>query len=232
MIRAAFGLILVSLVMVVPAWAQSGTGVSAALVGDIVRHNGESGNVFSGGSRDGEELGFSLRLDQALGTRWGVELEYVRGGEIESESNVIPFLPAEALTSLTSSSFSFVSSSVSSSLIFPRQTRTTVRDRLSTVSTLAWYRQPIGERTSLVYSAGIAFGIAQSEATFTIVGLPNQNTIPATTSKYTSYSVNPIVGVDARIAMTDHASIVPGVRVIGGNGGIIIRPSVGLRWQF
>lgn len=228
MMRAACGLLLVSVMMVAPAWAQSETGVSAALVGDIIRHSG-SGDVFGSGSRDGEELGFSLRLDRALGTRWGVELEYVRGGEIESESNLFPALPTELLTSLTSASFSFSSSS---SLIFPRQSRTTVRDRLSTVSSLAWYRQAVGGRTSLVYSAGIAFGIAESEATFTFIGLPNQNTIPPTTSKYTSYSVNPIVGVDARISMTEHAALVPGLRVVGGNGAIIIRPSVGLRWQF
>jgi hypothetical protein len=230
MMRAAFGLLLVSVMMVAPAWAQSETGVSAALVGDIIRHSG-SRDVFGAGSRDGEELGFSLRLDRALGTRWGVELEYVRGGEIESESSLFPALATElgALTSLTSSSFSFVSSS---SLILPRQSRSTVRDRLSTVSSLAWYRQAVGGRTSLVYSAGVAFGIAESEVTYSFIGLPTQNTIPPTTSKYTSYSVNPIVGVDARISMTEHAALVPGLRVVGGNGAIIIRPSVGLRWQF
>lgn len=230
MVRTAFGLLVVSLMMVAPAWAQSGTGVSVALVGDIVRHDGASGDVFGGGSRDGEALGFSLRLDRALGARWGVELEYLRGGEIESESRVVPLPTAELLTSLSSTAaFSFVSSS---SLIFPRESRTIVSDRLSTISTLLWYRQSVGERTSLVYSAGMAFGIGRTESTYTILGLPDQNTIAPITSEYTSYSVNPLVGIDARIAMTEHAALVPGVRLLGANGGIIMRPSIGLRWQF
>lgn len=223
--RAAFGLLFVCLMMVAPAWAQSGTGVSAALVGDIVRHDGVSGDVITGGSRGGEALGFSLRLDRALGARWGVELEYLRGGEIESESRVIPLPAAELLSSVSS----FVPSSP---LIFPRGSRTIVKDRLSTVSTLLWYRQFVGERTSLVYSAGMAFGIGRTESTYTILGLPNQNTIPPITNEYTSYSINPIVGLDARISMTEHAALVPGVRLLGANGAIIIRPAVGLRWQF
>lgn len=236
--RAAFGVLLVSLAMVTPAWAQSGTGVSVALVGDIARYNGsDTDPAFIGGdrSRDGEALGFSLRVDRALGSRWGVELEYVRGGEMESESRVIPLPLAEfQFTSRVSpslpSSISAIFSPISS--ILPRESRTTVRSRLSQVSTLAWYRQSVGERTSLVYSAGIGFGIGESESTFVYIGLPNQSTIPAYTTEYTSYTVNPIVGFDARIAMTDHASLVPGVRVVGADGGIIVRPSVGLRWEF
>ncbi|MQA92791.1 MAG: hypothetical protein GEU90_21645 [Gemmatimonas sp.] len=232
MMRAAFGVLVVLVAMVSPAWAQSGTGVSVALVGDITRYDGSDTEFDRLGdrSRDGEALGFSLRLDRALGSRWGVELEYVRGGEIESESRVFPVLPAELITSLGELSSSFLSSS---SIIFPPpETRSTLKTRLSTVSTLAWFRQSVGDRTSLVYSAGIGFGIGQTESTFAYIGLPNQSTLPAVTSKYTSYSVNPIVGLDARISMTEHASLVPGVRVIGADGGIIVRPSVGLRWEF
>lgn len=227
--RAAFGSCLVSLLMVAPAWAQLGTGASVALVGDIARYDHASGDIF-GGSRDSEALGFALRLDRALGTRWGVELEYVRGGETEFESRVTPLPFPELLQSQSSPSFTVVSSS---SLIFPpRETRTTVRSRASSVSTLAWYRQSVGARTSLVYSAGLAFGIGHTESTYTYIAFPNQNTLPPIVSEYTSYVINPVVGVDARIAMTEHASIVPGIRVLGADGGIRIRPSVGLRWQF
>lgn len=239
--RSACGFLLVILAMVSPAWAQSGTGVSVSLVGDIARYNGSDTDPdFVGGgdrSRDGEALGFSLRVDRALGSRWGVELEYVRGGEMESESRIIP-LPAAEFTRLSATLVPSlvgsinIPSSLSSLSFLPRESRTTVKSRFSQVSTLAWFRQSIGERTSLVYSAGIGFGIGESESTFVYIGLPNQSTIPAFTTEYTSYTVNPIVGFDARIAMTDHAALVPGVRVVGADGGIIVRPSVGLRWEF
>ncbi len=238
--RAPFGVLVVAVLMVTPAWAQSGTGVSVALVGDVARYNGsDTYSDFIGGdrSRDGEALGFSLRVDRALGQRWGVELEYVHGGEMESESAVIP-LPA-ARFEFTSRASTSLPPSLSGILtpvpsILPRETRTTLKARLSTVSTLAWFRQSVGERTSLVYSAGVGFGIGETETTFAYT-FPREVlalVVPPTTTEYTSYTVNPIVGFDARIKMTDHAALVPGVRVVGADGGIIIRPSVGLRWEF
>jgi opacity protein-like surface antigen len=235
MMRAAFGALLITVFMAVPAGAQSGTGVSVALVGDIARFNGsDTEPSFPGGfSRDGEALGFSIRLDRQLGSRWGVELEYVRGGEMETESRLVPF-PASELAGLVSRIVPIGSVNIgSSSVIFPpRQTQTNIQSRFSTISTLAWFRQSIGERTSLVYSAGVAFGIEQAESTYFYIGLPNELTLPAVTTEYTSYSIHPVVGFDARVAMTDHASLVPGIRVVGSNGGLIVRPSVGLRWEF
>lgn len=208
--RVAFGVLLVTVMMVTPAWAQPETGVSVGLVGDIARYNGPAGGArFPGDpSRDGEALGFSLRLDRSLGSRWGVELEYARGGEIASEeSRVVPLFP-ELTTSLTELS----SSSPSSITLLPIESRTTYQSRLSTVSTLAWVRQSAGDRTSLVYSAGLGFGIWQTESTFAYIGLPSQNTLPASTIEYTSYSIHPVVGMDARISMTEHAALVPGVQ--------------------
>lgn len=224
MTRVVWGVWVVALAMVSPAWAQSGTGVTASLVGDIVRTDGGN-DIYRGQSPDGEAFGFSLRLDQALGTRWGVELEYVRGGELEVQNRALPYL-TESLAGLN------ISAPVAVTLLAGVTSTATVR--YSTVSTLAWYRQPLGDRAALVYSAGIGFGITRSESTFRYIGLPNENTLPfpPSTNKYTSYGVNPVVGVDARIAMTDHASIVPGIRLFGGNGGIILRPSVGIRWGF
>lgn len=234
MIRAALTVCMVSLAMVAPAWAQ-GTGVSALLVGDIVRFGGSESGIGRSPSRDGEALTFGLRVDQALGSRWGVELEYVRGAEIERD------FPPQILAS-ASFEFSSISTGVLVPVDYPgpqfivggRGALPTyhVASRHSTVSTLGWYRQSIGDRTSLVYSAGIAFVIQEIETTYDFRGLPFQNTLPAINNKSTNYSAAPIVGVDARISLTDHASVVPGVRVVAVNGGLLIRPSVGLRWQF
>jgi hypothetical protein len=236
MIRAALGVVVVSLAMVAPAWAQ-GTGISAVLVGDIVRFGGSEVRTVGGGSqsRDGEALTFGLRVDQALGSRWGVELEYVRGAEMENEFSAIPLI-----TGL--SSFQFASSSTSSlpfEVIRPLPPggltvlpNYRAEARRSTVSTLGWYRQPIGDRASLVYSAGLAFVIEETTTTYEFRGLPFQNTLPPVTNEFTRYTAAPVVGVDARVSLTDHASVVPGVRVIAVDSGLLIRPSVGLRWQF
>lgn len=228
--RAVCGVTVMLVALSVPAWAQSGTGVSVSLVGDIVRQNGSTVEPYidRGVKRDGEGLGFSLRVDRALGSRWGVELEYVRGTELESTgSTLIP----ELTTSVTNSA----GESISSRLLlpyFPREVRSTYRQRLSTVSTLGWFRQSVGDRTSLIYSAGIAFGVTQSESQTDYGNLPNQLSIPAFSQKYTSYSVLPIVGFEARLKMSERASLVPGIRVIGADNAIIIRPNVGLRWEF
>jgi len=215
------GAAVIAWAIAVPSWAQSGTGVSAALVGDIVRSNRSSLDAVGGEPGNGEGLTFSLRLDRALGSRWGVELEYVHGAELEFELNRGSFvMPAEFF------------SAAGSSLTLPAGYRYSTSTRWSTIAPMLWYRQPLGTRTSLVYSAGMGFGIGRSETTYTYTPLPNQNTLPPMTSKYTSYTINPIVGVDARIGMTDHLSVVPGVRLLGADGGILLRPSAGLRWEF
>lgn len=217
------GLAIVASALAAPAWAQSGTGVSAALVGEIVRSDGAIIDYVTGEPRDGEGLTFSLRLDRALGARWGVELEYVHGAELKTEISrrglmIPPELAGAAI--------------FDSSMLVPGSYTSTYATRWSTIAPMLWYRQPIGSRTSLVYSAGMAFGIAKSESTSAYLGLPNQNTIPASTIKYTSYTINPVVGFDARIGMTDHLSVVPGIRLLGGDGGILLRPAAGLRWEF
>src|SRR5262245_2916202 len=66
-----------------PADAQ-GAYVNASLTGEVLRLD----RVETAGrdqSNSGETLGFALRVGTELGTRWGVELEFVRPAEIESE---------------------------------------------------------------------------------------------------------------------------------------------------
>jgi len=46
------------------------------------------------------------------------------------------------------------------------------------------------------------------------------------------YSARPMAGFEARIGLTDHVQLVPGVRMHGIQGGWLIRPSVGLSWKF
>jgi hypothetical protein len=232
MMRAAFAvaMVLASAMMAAPAWAQSETGVSAALVGDITRFSSSS-NVYGGRPNDGEALTFSLRLDRSLGSRWGVELEYVYGGEIENDVGGASCPACAIPLSSSLSSLPFISSTLTPTSISLVPTYR-VKARRSTVSPTAWYRQSIGSRASLIYSAGVAFVITKSEQSFQVLGFLDQRLIAPTTTELTTYTSAPIVGLDARVSLSDHASIVPGVRVLVDNGGVIMRPSVGLRWQF
>lgn len=50
-----------------------------------------------------------------------------------------------------------------------------------------------------------------------------------TTSTYHAVGV---VGADVAVALTDHAAVVPSLRVFSLNNGLSVRPGVGLRWTF
>jgi hypothetical protein len=50
------------------------------------------------------------------------------------------------------------------------------------------------------------------------------------------YSAAPTVGFDARIVLSDHLALVPGVHAcvfrFGDESGLLVRPRIGLRWAF
>src|SRR5262245_53929116 len=85
-VRTFQGIGLALLLAVAPgsASAQS-TYVGAALVGDVLRSTHTEFTSGPDNSTDGEAIGFALRVGTPLGSRWGIELEFARPGEIESE---------------------------------------------------------------------------------------------------------------------------------------------------
>src|SRR5262249_27418590 len=106
-------------------------------------------------------------------------------------------------------------------------------NRTSTFTPALWYRQSIGaSRASLVYSGGVALVMTRSEQRFSVFPSRGFDTAPALTTKLTRYTAAAVVGVDARIPLSDHASIVPGFRTFISNDAIFLRPSLGVRWQF
>ena len=64
----------------------------------------------------------------------------------------------------------------------------------------------------------------------------SQPVFPSSRTRTTQYGVGPIVGLEARIGMTEHARLVAGVRLhaLGQSlvNGWIVRPNVGLAWMF
>ena len=212
-----------------PAFAQGYIG--AFLVADVVRldqydsRTGDSGN--------GEALGFGLRLGTEVGRRWGVELEFVRPGEITSDQ-IPPILPA--YYTVTSEPVVPILPNVlpDPSLVFPSFSyRFRASQRRATLSTALWVRQEISRRFSLAYVGGVAFGRTESELEISYLPIrPTIIPIPPSVNESVNYDVAPMVGVEGRIRLGGHVDVVPGIRLQATEGGWLIRPSLGLAWAF
>jgi hypothetical protein len=174
---------------------------------------------------DGEAVGFGLSLERSLGDRWGVALEFARPGTIEREDSYeLPFTIA----------------------IFPPvppvEIHRRFEQRRASVNTLAWLAQSLGDRVELAFLAGASFArttwVQHYDVTVAALVLVPPGFIDAArpTTKTIEFSVAPVVGLDARLKVSDHLAVVPGVRfqaaAIAGRSGWLLRPSVGMRWGF
>jgi hypothetical protein len=219
-----------------PASAQ--TYVAAVLGADLARsyESSTGGTSYPAGDRDA--ISWALRAGTAFGSRWGVELEFHRGGELESTDSPV-FLAAEDTRMVWSPSVGATSATSPPSdlsLIYPSPTVET-EQRTTLWNATAWIKQPIGSRADLVVLAGIGFShvVQETEFSFAFPRLAGITRAPYST-KTTAYGVGPIVGAETRIRMTDHLELTPGLRVqSAGNAlaqGIVIRPSIALGWTF
>jgi len=209
----------------VPTFAQS-PYVGASVGMDVSRFDRVEAAGFNDVTAGGEVVAFSLRLGTAVRENWGVELGFTRPSKLERESNrgfPIPLL-ANA------------SAPIGIGIAIPAFEATTrVERRNTTLDALAWVAQPVGSRVDLVYLGGIAFNRIVEDINFQftrrIVGI----VVPNSTRTIT-YDVGPVAGIEARIGLTDHVRLVPGVRLqsLGGNAaqGWLLRTSAGLAWQF
>lgn len=227
--QIAAALFLVVSALASPSFAQGYIG--AFLVADVVRldqydsRTGDSGN--------GEALGFGLRLGTEIGRRWGVEVEFVRPGEITSDQ-IPPFLPA--YYTITAEPVVPVLPNVlpDPTLVLPSFSyRFRANQRRTTLSTALWVRQEISRRFSLAYVGGVAFGRTESELEFSQLPIrPTIIPIPPIVNESVNYDVGPMVGVEGRIRLGGHVDIVPGIRLQAIEGGWLIRPALGLAWAF
>jgi hypothetical protein len=218
--RVALGCLLVFL-MGISASAQS-PYAGGSVVFDIVRLSG-SRNFDT--SRDGESLGGAVRVGTSLGEGWGVDLEFARTGDIESQPDV--HILDDAFPVITPNP-----------AIFPPPEINT-RRQSSILTTTLWGGHEAGERLDLVYLGGVAFTRTESHLRIDIPGFPIPLPIGGVTrpaqvieQEAVSYGTGVAVGLDGRIRMTERLRLVPGVRLLGVPGGWVVRPALGVHWMF
>ena len=223
-------------VMAMAAFALAATSASAqtpyvgaSLFGDVVRSTHTETAGGRGASGGGEALGFALRAGTRLGAVWGVEVEFARPASIEEESVPggipIPLQPSFTLERLP----------IGSTVVFPpiivgfRSSQ-----RHTTLSAVAWAEQLVSARMSLVYLGGIGFVRSQHE--FSASYSPLLGAAPTIFPPYASetvlYGVGALAGFEARLGLTDRAQLVPGIRLHAIDNTWLVRPSVGINWNF
>jgi hypothetical protein len=196
-------------------------------VGDIARfsrvdYDEDDFARMAGGetSADDAALGFNVRIGRELGERWGVELEFARTGEFESQASIA--LPAVLRETLD--------------LRVPFYGFDYKAERTQTmIAALAWVRQDLGERVELGYLGGISFNRVETEQEYTGPRILIYPPISVPGYESIDYGIGPEVGVEVAVKFGS-AAVTSGIRLqsaIGGTrGGWLIRPNVGMRWRF
>lgn len=222
-----------------PAVAQS-TYVAGAVGVDVFRPARVDARGVENLAAGGEAVAFSLRVGTAITDRWGVDLELSRPREIERETRrggPIPLPVGQPVPS----AIVVVPDGVPLPIV---ESTTRFERRNTTLGATAWVAQTLSGPVDLVYLGGVAFNRVVEEVHTDFVPpifparrllLPLPLVRPGST-RTTTYGVGPVVGVDARLSLTDHVMLVPGLRLqgVGGSaaGGWRFRSSVGIGWKF
>jgi hypothetical protein len=88
-------------------------------------------------------------------------------------------------------------------------------------------------RASIEVLGGLAL-VNQDMTTSYDVRILSGLILPYPQPEYTvsNYQAAAVVGSDVAVSLTDHLAVVPSVRAFALNGGLSLRPGVGLRWTF
>jgi hypothetical protein len=164
------------------------------------------------GILDGEATGAALAVGTSIGSRWDLQVGL----------DVTGFSRTRRPRDVT----------------FQRDTITltsVAENQVLSVATLLRFRSAPHGRVRLGYLGGLSFvRLHRKFHTDAPDGTP-AGLIPRPDEKV-DYSAAPTVGIDARIAVTEHLSVIPGVHAcvfrFADESGLLVRPRVGVRWAF
>jgi hypothetical protein len=188
--------------------------VAADVGADIARVSHSDTAFASGGSGGSEVFSWDLRVGTSIGSAWGAELGYVR-----------------SLSDRSNQPFAIPLATVGPQIALPVNFSIVARHHRSSFDAVAWARQHAGA-IDLVYLGGLSFLRDRTDIS-TNLGSPVPVAIPVRFGGNTiTYSTHPLVGMEARVKMGDHARLMPGIRLQGIGDGWLIRPYVGVGWMF
>jgi hypothetical protein len=164
------------------------------------------------GTLDGSAAGLAVAIGTSIGTRWDLQVGLDVGGFSETERPRDITFQREMIT-LTS----------------------VVENQVLTVATLVRFRSAAHGRVRLGYLGGLSFvRLHRRFHTEAPEGTPT-GLIPRPAERV-DYSAAPTVGFDARIMVTEHLAIIPGIHAcvfrFADDSGLLVRPRVGVRWAF
>lgn len=208
-----------------PRIAHAQSPYVAGTIGADISRFGHTDSTFSpSATNDSEAISGSVRVGTSVGQNWGVELEFVRSGS--SRGEVPPPVPlpfAGVLSNIVPGAFPIS--------VF----QTEVRQSHYDFDTVAWVRQAAGAKVDMVYLGGVAFSHHRTEISQTFpTALRTLLPVPPGSFRTTvvEYSTRPLVGAEARIGLTSHVRLIPGIRLQGLTDGWMLRPYAGLGWSF
>lgn len=123
-------------------------------------------------------------------------------------------------------------------ITFQRNTITltsVAENQVLSVATLLRFRSAPHGRVRLGYLGGLSFvRLHRRFHTEAPAGTP-AGLIPRPDARV-DYSAAPTLGIDARIAVSEHLSVIPGIHAcvfrFADESGLLVRPRIGVRWAF
>lgn len=181
---------------------------TVGLFGEIKRFSGDP----TEGTLDGQVAGGAVAIGTIIGSRWDLQLGLDLSGFSRTERPRAITLRRETIT-LTS----------------------IAENQALSVATLLRFRASPHGRVRLGYLGGLTFvRLRRKFHTRAPAGTPPA-LIPRPDQRV-DYSAAPTMGIDARIALTEHLSLVPGVHAcvfrFSDESGLLVRPRIGVRWAF
>jgi hypothetical protein len=212
--------------------------VAGTIGADVTRVSHTDSNFTSSSSGGNETLSGSLRVGTAIGQNWGAELEFVHSARSHEQTSprVLPLATSNPVTTTPVSIGGVTLSPVAVGTIptvIPFQTD--VRQSHSDFDAAVWVRQSAGSAVDLVYLGGIAFSRERVEITQNFpTGVRLLAPVPNGGFRTTviNYGTRPLAGIEARVRLTSHVRLIPGLRLQGIADGWLMRPYAGLGWFF
>lgn len=164
------------------------------------------------GILDGTVTGVAVAIGTSIGTRWDLQVGLDVGGFSETGRPRDVTFQREMIT-----------------------LNSIAENQVLSVATLLRFRSAAHGRVRLGYLGGLSFvRLHRRFHTEAPEGTP-AGLIPRPDERV-DYSAAPTVGLDARIAITEHLSVVPGIQAcvfrFADESGLVVRPRVSVRWGF